>query len=217
MCFSANASFGVSALLLAGGVASVKSVKLNNSIFFAIIPFIFSVQQFLEGMLWLSFSNTHFLNWRTFSEYTFLVFAQVLWPIWVPLSILQLEKNQVKKKLLSGLLGLGIIVAFYIAYCLIVSPVNTIISNHHISYEVNYPHNTSFMIGILYFLPTIVPPFISSLKKMKLLGLGILLSFIISKIFFKDYVVSVWCFFAAIISIIVYIIMKDYSAKKVYQ
>ena len=54
MCFSAEASFGASAILLTIGVISLnKSVNVPQKVL-SCIPFIFGVQQFSEGILWLS-------------------------------------------------------------------------------------------------------------------------------------------------------------------
>jgi hypothetical protein len=44
---------------------------------------------------------------------------------------------------------------------------------------------------------------------MWLLGTTILISYIITTIFYVDYIVSVWCFFASVISVAVYIIMQE--------
>jgi uncharacterized membrane protein len=51
-----------------------------------------------------------------------------------------------------------------------------------------------------------------------MLGVAIAISYIITAIFYEQYILSVWCFFASIISISVYVIMreikKDYAASK---
>ena len=54
MCFSSNASFGASAVLAVVGVVAIAKAKNTPGRLFAAIPFIFSIQQFAEGMLWLS-------------------------------------------------------------------------------------------------------------------------------------------------------------------
>ena len=54
MCFSSNASFGASAVLAVVGVVAIAKAKNTPGRLFAAIPIIFSIQQFAEGMLWLS-------------------------------------------------------------------------------------------------------------------------------------------------------------------
>jgi hypothetical protein len=46
MCFSANASFGMGAVLMVAGIASVKKVNNLSQVIFAAIPLLFAVQQF---------------------------------------------------------------------------------------------------------------------------------------------------------------------------
>lgn len=60
---------------------------------------------------------------------------------------------------------------------------------------------------------SIGPAFFSHIRHMRILGISVLLSYIISIIFYEDYLVSVWCFFASIISISVYIIMQEIDSR----
>jgi hypothetical protein len=57
MCFSATASFGASVVLGTIGVATLTKVKERAQVPFAIIPIMFAVQQFTEGILWIGLSD----------------------------------------------------------------------------------------------------------------------------------------------------------------
>ena len=109
MCFSAGASFGASALLLVGGYATLKKVKQPNQMMFAAIPLIFSIQQFTEGFVWLSFQDPGFYSLQHVFSNIFLFFALIVWPIWVPVSILQLEEEAKRKKILIALFVINLI------------------------------------------------------------------------------------------------------------
>jgi hypothetical protein len=63
--------------------------------------------------------------------------------------------------------------------------------------------------GILYFIPTVLPALFSSNKKAYLFGFLVLLSFILSKLFFPNAFISVWCYFAAGISLSIYWLLKS--------
>lgn len=211
MCFSANASFGASIVLGTMGVVNIKKVKEPNLIPFAIIPLMFAVQQVSEGVLWIGLSDPSHASWRHFPVYTFLTFAQLLWPSWIPFSILLLEKNKDRKQLLSILLAMGLGISGYLLYCLFNYPVSAEIQSGHIHYKLNFPLAFTPISGVLYFIPTVISLFISSVKRMTYLGLAILVSFIATKILFDDYLISVWCFFAAILSLIVLGITTGYT------
>ena len=209
MCFSANASFGAGIVLSAIGVASIKKAKKRSIVFFASIPLIFAIQQITEGILWLALSNPELCELRWPTTYIFLFFAQAVWPFWVPFSILTLEKEQSRKKIDWLLMIVGAVVSFYLTYCLFSFNVDAKIVGMHISYEQDYPAWLSRFSSLLYIIATILPPFLSSLKKMWSLGTAIFISYVITTIFYNDYIVSVWCFFASIISIAVYTILDE--------
>jgi len=209
MCFSASASFGAGIVLSVIGVASIKKAKTKSEMVFASIPLIFAVQQITEGFLWVAFSNPDFAFLQLPTTYLFLFFAQIVWPFWVPFAILKLEKEQKRKKTETVLMIIGAIVSLYLAYCLIFFTVEAKIIGMHISYEQDYPAGLSRYGGLLYIIATIVPPFFSSVKGMWTLGTAILVSYIMTTIFYTDYIVSVWCFFASIISIAVLAILFE--------
>jgi len=209
MCFSASASFGAAVVLSVIGVASIKKTKAPKQIIFASIPLLFSVQQIAEGFIWLSISNPAYASLQQISTYIFLFFAQVLWPIWVPFAILKLEPREKRRRIEIILVGIGTLVSLYLANCLLTFHVEAKIIGYHISYHQDYPETIRDHFGFLYIIATIVPPFISRIKRMWILGTTILISYIITKIFYTDYVISVWCFFASIISLAVYAILYE--------
>lgn len=209
MCFSAEASFTVSAVLLITGVASIKKITAPSQIFFASIPIIFAIQQFSEGILWLALTRTSYAEWEAPATYVFLVFAQVVWPIWVPLSFLRIENQITRRKILWSLLVIGVSLSVYLTYCLLTYDVHAHISEHHIHLDLLFPHYLRWFSGLFYFLPTVISSFISSIKRTWIIGALTLASFIIATLFFKDYVLSVWCFLAAVISAVIVIVMQS--------
>ncbi len=209
MCFSVEASFGAGIVLSAIGVASIKKVQSPSQIVFASIPLIFSVQQITEGFLWLALSNPIYASLQKVTTYIFLFIAQIVWPVWVPLAILLAEKEDKRKTIQKLLVIVGVLLSFYMAYCLFSYNVQAKIIGYHISYEQNYPLALTLAGGVFYFIATIVPPFFSTIKRMWLLGLAILISYIITIAFYENYFVSVWCFFASVISILVFVIMNE--------
>jgi hypothetical protein len=207
MCFSAGASFGAGIVLTGIGIASIKKVKQPRQLAFASIPLIFAVQQLSEGFLWLSFSNSFYAEWKEPTIFLFLFFAQMVWPLWVPLSILLLDKKEERKKVEKILVIIGGLIATYIGYCLLSNPLEAKIEGRHIIYPQPYLKDIQIFGAILYLLVTIVPPFLSSFRRMWTLGVAILISYIITTIFYTDYIISVWCFFASVISVSVYAVM----------
>lgn len=208
MCFSASASFGASAVLSVIGVATLKKTEATHQIPFASIPLVFAVQQFSEGMGWLALSNPAFASFEKVSTYTFLFFAQIVWPLWVPIGITMLEKNANRKKILKVFIGIGVLVSAYFAHRLLMYGAKANIGGHHVAYKQVYPDSLNHIADMLYGVATLVPTFLSKTKKMWVFGLALCISYLAAAIAYNNYILSVWCFFAAILSVLIYMIIK---------
>lgn len=214
MCFSAGASFGAGAVLTVIGVVSIKKTHRASQLLFASIPFVFGVQQIAEGVLWRTLPNPDYLNTQKIFTYIFLFFAQVLWPLWVPIAILLLEKNATRKIIQKVWVVAGLMVGLYLAYCLMAFHVEAKIVGHHIAYLQDYPDSLRKYVILLYAFATIVPPFFSHIRRMWMLGISILIAYVVTAVFYNHYILSVWCFFSSIISLSVYAIMVEISNKR---
>jgi len=209
MCFSPEASFAGGIIISTIGVATVTKVHKPSQLIFASIPLFFGIQQFAEGSLWLTLPHPEYVHLQKIFTYIFLVMAEVLWPMIIPLSVLFMEKKENKKRLLRILLGLGIVLSSYYAFCLWFFKVNPQIMDYHIKYFSDFPKPIALVAFIVYLIVTITPLFVSSVKKTHLLGVLMFLSCVVTAIFFTQYLTSVWCFFAAIISGVIFWILRD--------
>ena len=195
------------------GVATVTKVHKSSQLIFASIPLFFGIQQFTEGILWLTLPNPDAVTIQKVSTYLFLIMAEVLWPMMIPLSVLFMEENRKKKKTLQLFLALGACIAIYYAAVLAIYNVNPEIMGYHIHYYNSAPQTFAVPAFLIYLAVTIVPLFISSIKKTHLLGVLMFLSCAVTVVFFRQYLTSVWCFFAAIISGVIFWILRDSKRK----
>jgi hypothetical protein len=217
MCFSASASFTAGAVLTVIGIASISKTKHPSHLLFASIPLLFGMQQIAEGFLWVTLPNPEYEQIQKLFTYIFLFFAQTLWPIWVPFSILLLTPKLSRKFSAKVLVFCGLVVGFCLAFCLVNFKVSAKIVEQHIVYLQDYPKSFRIVGIILYVLATIVPPFFSKIKYMWLLGTTILISYIITAIFYDHYLLSVWCFFSSVISLSIYLIIAELSKNQLKQ
>ena len=209
MCFSPEASFTASGVLLIVGIIAVKESKFTATLPFAVIPLLFAVQQFSEGILWLALQHTQYENWQRPATIFFLIFAQVVWPSWVPFSIFAMEKKQPAKNILKGLTIIGGILAIYLLYRILTVPVIATIDCRHIYYSLVVPKNSVIPVDVLYLVMTVLSPFISTAKRTNLLGIIIIVSLAVSELFYTKELISVWCFFAAILSVVVIYVLRN--------
>jgi hypothetical protein len=213
MCFSTTASFASFTILTTVGLAGLKHIKKPQQVFFAAIPFLFGLQQLIEGFVWIGLLNAS--HWKSIPIHLFIFFAQVVWAIWVPFSILKMEQNANRIRIIKVCLLIGIVLASYISFCLIFYNTTAFVTDYHIKYKLYFPHMYYPIVGLLYLIPIIIPPLASSIKEIRLIGILLLLSFIVTRLLFQDEVISVWCFFAALISIIVFWVLKNHAQEQI--
>ena len=176
MCFSSEASFTGGVIISAIGTAVLTRVHKPSQILFACIPLFFGLQQFTEGFLWLTIPRPEYGNELKFLTVLYLAMADVLWPLIIPLSVLFMEENVKKRKILWIFLIAGLLVSSYYTFCLFNFQVKPQIMRYHLFYNTGFPESMAIPALIIYLLATLPPLFVSSVQKTKLLGILMFLS-----------------------------------------
>jgi len=211
MCFSATASF-VAAIPLSGiGTATLRKTKTKSEIPLAAFPLLFGIQQFIEGIIWLTFMNPMPLV-HIIATYAYVGFAYVLWPILTPVAIRLIEPVLWKRKALSILTSIGASAGLYLLYCIVRYPVSSQIVNDSIHYHFVNPFSQLSVFG--YLCAVCLSFLFSSHRAIIILGFTAVVSLVLTYFVYTTYVVSVWCFFAALLSIIVYVYFKQRESVK---
>jgi len=203
MCFSAGASFAGGAAIAAIGVITIRTNSDPSRRVFAAMPLVFGVQQISEGFVWVALQSSGHDLMLSLASYTFLFAAVILWPTYVPLSVLLMEKSTNKRRAHIPFLVMGILVSLYYGFRAVTSDIVPVISSHHIKYTGDFPQRWALTAFGGYLAATLIPLFISGRRKVWLLGLLMTVSCLITGIFYKEYLTSVWCFFAALISMVI--------------
>jgi len=202
MCFSATASFSAGIVLLGIGTLTLKAAKQPRELVFAAIPMLFAIQQLSEGVIWLTFGyDAPQLNVAMTYLYSF--FSHVLWPAYVPIAVLLIEPPGGRRRTLAVFAAAGVGVALYLLYFLVAFPIVSRPVGQHIEYL--SPHFFAAEVMTLYLLATTVSPLVSAHRMVKFFGALALLSFGAAYYFYAAWFISVWCFFAALLSAVVYL------------
>jgi hypothetical protein len=202
MCFSAQASFTAGTVLLLVGAATVRRARVRAELPYAWIPVLFAIQQLLEGALWLTFPDrAPLLNTVLTHAYSF--FSHVLWPIYVPLAALALETVPWRRRVLIGIALAGSAVGLYLLATLFTLPIVATVSGRHIAYE--SPHFYALVAMSLYLLGTCASLMFSSHARVVAFGVGAFASAVAAYAFYATWFISVWCFFAAVLSVTVFL------------
>lgn len=197
MCFSATASFSAGVVLLGLGSLTLRAARHPREMPLAAIPLLFAVQQLIEGVIWMTFRyEAPMLNGAMTHVYSF--FSHVLWPVYVPVAVLLVEPRGWRRTAMAAFVAAGLAVGAYLMYTLVMFPIISRPTGQHIEYV--SPHFFAAAVMSLYLLSTTVSPMLSSHRMVKFFGVLAVLSFATVYYFYANWFISVWCFFAAILS-----------------
>jgi hypothetical protein len=202
VCFSASASFVAGAGLVVIGAMTIKRAERNAELPFSAIPLLFGAQQTLEGIIWLTFRfDTPLLNTVMTNAYS--LFSHVLWPIYVPFAVLLLEPVPWRRKTLYTLLAIGTAAGLYLLVIMARFPITSQPIGAHIEYV--SPHFYVVVVMGSYLAGTCLSMLFSSHKVVNVFGAIALLLFVAAYQIYTLWLIYVWCFFAAVLSVVVYL------------
>ena len=198
MCFSASAS-AVAALVTGGaGMAALSRCTRPEEIPLAGMPLLFSLQQTIESGLWLYLPGGTGQPRALLLANLFAAVALIVWPLLVPIAIGLVEP--VRRRLLYLLLTLpGLGAALFAAMALAHQPVAVTLARGSICYIVPWPYPLAA--SVAYMAATCLPPLLSSHSLLRLFGAVVAAGLVVSYTAYIDAFLSVWCFFAALASL----------------
>ena len=203
MCFSAEASFIVGGTLLVIGANTIKKAHHKKDLPIALIPFIFALQQIIEGLLWITLKDGNMPDHQFLLSTLYGIFIGIIWPLYAPFAVYSAETNRKRRKIIAsiGIIGLGL--AIYTVIGLTSQPIVAEIINHSINYK--HDVNGYQIVIVLYLLATCVPFIFSSFRHLYIAGIVITFGFFVAYWTYTETFASVWCFYAAIASALIYL------------
>jgi hypothetical protein len=122
----------------------------------------------------------------------------VLWPVWVPVAVLQIEPRGWRRIALMASTAAGIVGSGWLMWSVGTHGVVATLAGLHIQYAAPIAFGPPTV--ALYVLATSGSMLLSSHRTIKAFGLLALLSFAAAYTLYTVWFVSVWCYFAALLS-----------------
>lgn len=198
MCFSATASFIAGGSLGTIGIISLKKSDDSPKRLLAAVPIFFGMQQFIEGALWMSLGHPRLQAAATLA---FMLFAYVFWPTYMPYVVWRNEPDRRRRKALGWFVWFGASVSLYLLYFILRGPILATLMGRGIAYDVPLPDLA--VIPVAYVLAACGSCFVSSHRFLRIFGMTLVAALVISYGYYSFAFASVWCFFAAILSLII--------------
>jgi len=220
MCFSATASFSSAVLLIPVGIYCAKKAMGLGKPYWAIglLPLVFGIQQALEGMVWLALAS-HDPQSARLPALGFMAFSHLFWLCWIPLASYMLEPRGLKKTLFLALAVLGGLygASMYLPLIVHADWLTVTQIQHSISYEAVLIYDDylpRIVVRALYAAIVLAALLFSSDRNIRIFGVIIAISVALATVFFGYAFISVWCYFAAVLSLyILFVILKIARAK----
>ena len=202
MCFSATAHFAGSAVIGSIGVATLKEVRHRRAFLFGAIPLLFAIHQFIEGFVWLGLDGNLSRATAHNMGAAFILYAQGLLPFLLPLSVYMIEPTPHRRKRMLPFVILGGGLMLYVLWGLTAFPLSVYARHHSIVYE--NPATTTTPVAVLYVIATCGALFFSGFRYLIAFGFANLIGLVTVAIVMSYAFTSVWCAYAAVISVIIY-------------
>jgi hypothetical protein len=209
MCFSATASFAVAAALIPSGLYAITKARGTNPrhVAFAAFPLAFGVQQLFEGMVWLQMGGHTSLD-RQAVALGFTFFSHFFWLLWVPLSVWALERRQTRRRLNLAVVLIGALfgASLYIPLHLYDGWLDVVLTQGSIKYKATLIYDgvlSRLGVRAIYAILIVAPLIFCSERYIQLFGVLVALTVAAAVVFYGYAFISVWCYFAAVLSLYV--------------
>ncbi len=201
MCFSPEADFTAGAVVAAVGVQTLRRVRGPRELLVGWLPLLLGVHQLVEGFVWLGLRDQVSAGVQGAASQAYIVFAHAVLPVIVPVGFALAEPNRRRARCLWLLAGLGVGLGSYLLWQVTAYPVGASEQAHCIDYTTHTPND--YLIAVLYVAVTCGPALLSSRRYLRWFGLVSLVGVIAAAIIRTDELTSVWCLYAALISVLI--------------
>lgn len=221
MCYSATVSFSAAAVLLTTGVYTARQAWQLPVRYWlwALMPLLFGLQQAFEGGVWQALdagepsSALHFaLGFHFFSHF--------LWPWWLALSSFLVEPEKIRRRIFLGCALIGAAAGGLVFATMLLYPewMTVAVKQHSIIYNFSIPIRSDIPMPVtplmIYGLLVLLPLLFSSHKPIRIFGVLVVMSMVLASAAYNEAFVSVWCFFAAVLSLYLVYMIRRLAAEK---
>ena len=202
MCFSPGADAVVGGMVVVIGADALRHVREPKQILLASLPVLFGLHQLDEAFVWWGLQGRVAGSIERVSIWAYLLFAFAALPALVPLAVLAVERSPVRRRLIAALAALGIGVGVALGVALFRGSIDAAIDGHHIAYDVS-ALNQGRELTALYVVAACGALVACSYREIAALGVLNLVAVPVLMWLTVSGFVSLWCFWAAIVSVVI--------------
>ena len=202
MCFSPEADFTAAAVIGVVGVATLRLVREPRDLLIAALPLLFALHQLVEGFVWLGLRGNVSSGLGDAARDVYVVYAHAALPVIVPLGLYFIEPSARHRRWMLPFVVLGALLGLYLLWQVTQFPVHAEAHARCIAYATHTPLGVPS--AIAYVIVTCGPALLSSRRYLRWFGLANLIGVGITVGLRQTEFTSVWCVYAALVSILIY-------------
>jgi hypothetical protein len=200
VCFAPEADAAVGLIAVAIGVDAVRHVSAPRQIPLAALPLLFGVHQLTEAFVWWGLQGHVAEAVERAAIWAYLLFAFAFLPVLLAVAVWLIERSHTRQRAIAAFGVLGLTVGLVLAAAMFRAPINAAIQGHHIVYQLEGLDNGGRWTA-LYVVATCGVLLASSYRDIEVLGALNLVAVPVLMWLTISGFVSLWCFWAAIVSI----------------
>ncbi|MFZ1382098.1 MAG: DUF6629 family protein [Scrofimicrobium sp.] len=207
MCFSATASFIGAGVVGAAGIGTLAMVRRPREIAFASVPLIFAVHQALEGLTWVALNNNPSGQLTGCGVHGWVFIAWAFLPAFIPWAVWLMEPDPVRRKWMWIPMVVGWATGAFMMIQVFRPDIYVQIVGNNLDYHMG-PGGSVWVLPP-YIFATCVAPMMSSYVYTIVMGAANVVALTTAAIMRAADFSSLWCTFAAFISIIIFVHFLD--------
>ncbi|MFF2660206.1 DUF6629 family protein [Kitasatospora sp. NPDC058032] len=205
MCWSARADLAVGGAVTAVGVLCLVRVRRSGRserLPLAALPLVLGVHQLIEAAVWFGADGDLPAAPATWARTAWAVIALPLLPLLVPIGVRRaaLDAGPSRRRLLTALVLLGLLVAVPLAHAVATHPVDATAHAHTLDYRIGVPHPALLLVG--YLLATVGALLVSGDRRLRRLGVVTGAGALVCALLWRLAFISTWCALAALASVL---------------
>jgi len=199
MCFSPQADLVGGVVIGAIGVDAVRNAhKRDGNTVLATLPLLLGVHQISEACVWWGLQGHDSHDLERVSLWAYLLIAFVVLPIFVPVAVLLNEPAPRRRRAMTPLVALGVIVSTVLFAAMVRGPITVQLRPYHLAYSIDLHHGAVFI--AFYVIAICGTLLLSSRRRVVTFGIANLVAVAVIAWLTVDGFASVWCGWAAISS-----------------
>ncbi len=205
MCLSPEADLVVGAAVVVVGIDALRQVRSPRDLPLAALPLILGVHLLVEVPVWLGLRGELPVGVEQVAEWLYLVIALAVVPAIVPAAVARSEPGEGRARL-RPFVVLGAVVAAWLLLAVVRGQTVARLRHLHIAYFVDAP--LAEVAAVAYVVATCGPALLSRRPAVRAFGVVNLVAVLVLSWLVLDGVVSLWCAWAAVTSVVVDVYLR---------